>query len=114
MVLAPRVNELREEVTFQTKTRTPDLGGGGSTSWGAITTDPTPRAMVRPVRGREDTSEGQVETAQTYLIIVRFREDITTAHKVVWRGTELNIRSVSDRVGDRRHITIEAEKPGKE
>ena len=91
---------LSEKITFQVKSVVEDAGGGRSKSWANISSDPSPWAKVQPVRGREPEDSGRVATIQTYLIIVRYRTDITPAHRVVYDSKNLNIRSVQDRGGD--------------
>jgi len=100
---------MRERVTFEEETPTPDGGGGSTTAWGNISTTPTVWAEVKPVRGSEAVDTGHLASKQMYLVTIRHRTDITTAMRIVWGSVYMNIRATQNRDMKKKYLTIEAE-----
>ena len=99
---------LRERIDIEDVTTVADSFGGQTESW-AATYSSVP-AQVRPVKGREDESQGRTRTLQTYLITIRHGYTVSTTSRVNWGGTILNIRSVENRDMRSRFLTLECEK----
>lgn len=81
---------LRETVSFETVTHTPDGAGGYTESWAAISGAPT-RAYVRQLSSRELWGADRVEGVSTHLIVVRYTTLLDEADRAVIRGREYNI-----------------------
>jgi len=98
---------VRERVAIQTISLADD-GYGGKTE--TLSTLATVWAKVSPVKGREVEKSGRMESVETYLVMIRYRADVTTAHRILWSGKLLNIRSVQNRDEKRQFLTLECEK----
>ena len=85
--------QLDERVTIQSQVRVADAGGGYAESWQDVA---TVWARVRPLSGRERDMGEQLESPRDYRVTIRRRSDVTTAHRLVWRGAALNVRFVAD------------------
>jgi SPP1 family predicted phage head-tail adaptor len=85
-----RIGSLRQRVTIQTITKTPDGLGGWVHSWGELA---TVWADLFPLSGREIYAQGQVLSPVTHKCIIRFRDDVTTKHRISYGGQAYNIRA---------------------
>lgn len=87
------IGDLRQRVTLQRRSEVADAGGGVSLSW----TDAGELwAEVTPLQGRETVQAMRLQPTQTYLIRLRYRDDITPADRLVFKQRILNIRSVQN------------------
>ena len=98
--------DLRERVTIETATRTGDGAGGEVVSWTALA---TVWANVQSLSGTEVTEAERAEARGQYNVTIRFRDDVTAAMRLQWRGEVLNIRNVRDGDGRRRRLIMRAE-----
>ena len=85
------VSRLRQRITIQQQSQTPDTGGGFSRSWGNVA---TVWAEVIPISGREVLANQQLQGQVTHRITIRYRSGVTTAMRVAYEGRVFNIRSV--------------------
>lgn len=97
---------LRQQVTIQTATETPNDSGGGDIAWADANAI---WANVVPVRGNEQLQAQRVDAVVLYRVTTRFRTDVTAANRLTWRGTPLNIRAVTDPDGMRQWLEIMCE-----
>jgi SPP1 family predicted phage head-tail adaptor len=104
-----RAGDLREQVTIQTATETPNDSGGGAIDWPDSGVGTTVWANVAPVRGNEQLQAQRVDAVVLYRVTTRFRTDVTAANRLTWRGTPLNIRAVTDPDGMRQWLEIMCE-----
>lgn len=86
-----RPGELDQRIAFQEKISTPDGIGGSTFTWATIT-DGDAWALARPKSGREVTEFDRVNAEATYLFVVRNRQDVTDANRILWDGVPYNIR----------------------
>ncbi|MFZ3035381.1 MAG: phage head closure protein [Parvibaculum sp.] len=100
------VGELRERVTIERATRLADGVGGATSSWSELA---TVWASVIPLSGREVATGERVEAHQSYTITMRYRDDVTTAMRAIWKGRTLNIRSLADPDSRRRRLVLNVE-----
>lgn len=105
----PAIGRMRDQVTFQQETQSADGGGGYALGWANVDTDPTVWARVTPMRGGESVEAGQVMAESMYKIVVRYRDDITEKHQLLWNGVPYNIRQVRNMDERRRFLEIFAE-----
>lgn len=103
------LSKMRERVTIQENSTTPDGYGGAQDGWANIASTPIVSADVMPVKGREGDDAGRLASVQAYLVTIRYRSDVTPANRLLWGSVELNIRSVTNRDQKRKYITIEAD-----
>lgn len=100
------VSDLRDRVTIEMATRVGDGVGGAASSWIELA---TVWASVTPLTGREVATGERVEAHQGYRITIRYRNDVTTAMRVIWAGRTLNIRSLADPDGRMRWLELTVE-----
>jgi SPP1 family predicted phage head-tail adaptor len=85
---------LRHRIAIEAGTRTPDAGGGTSNPWAAPTTVAEVWAAIQPLQGDERLRAQQLQSRVTHKIVLRYRPDIRTSHRVNFNGRIFNIRSV--------------------
>jgi SPP1 family predicted phage head-tail adaptor len=86
--------KLRERVTFEKL-----VPAGGDADWGDPTAwigDGTVWASVTPNNGNEKAGKDGVVTVNSYTIRTRYREGITSQHRIKWRLRTMDILSVVD------------------
>lgn len=105
-LVAGRLDQL---VRFQQETTTSDGGGGVTRSWGDIALRAEEWAKVLPVRGDEQVAAQSQRGVVLYQVIVRYRDDITSAMRIQWGTKTLNVRSAVDPDNERRWLQILAE-----
>lgn len=92
--------DLRDQVVLQARAAGVDAHGQESTSW---TTLATVWAKAEPLRGRDFFAAGQTQSAVTTRFAIRWRADLTGAHRVLWRGVPYDIDGQPIDVDGRRH-----------
>lgn len=97
--------ELDQRITFQTKANTPDGAGGSTTAWGDVSETPTVWAQALPLMGREITQEGGDAATAQYKFTFRYRTDISEVDRIVWNGSNYNIRRI-ERTSQRELMTV--------
>jgi len=88
------IGHMKHRITFQEEVRTPDGGGGFTLIWQNISTEPTVWAKITPLRGSEAQTAQQLESKVIHRFIIRYRSDITAAHRISFDGRVFNIHSV--------------------
>ena len=83
--------DLQHFVTLQKEVRTADGGGGYALSWQDVV---KVRAQVKPLSGRERLAAMKLEASVTHKVVIRYRDGVTAAMRLLFRGRPLNIRSV--------------------
>jgi len=102
-----RPGELDQYITVQEQVNTPDGIGGNSVAW----SDKFDIwAHVRPLSGREVTDYERVNAEARYLFVVRSPVDIKEGDRLVWEGSEFNIRVLKVPKGRDLYMQIEAER----
>lgn len=109
---------LRERVTVEQKNLV-DNGKGGrmrpadEPEWWPVKDIPDLPAEIIPLRGNEAMQEAILRTVQYYRVTIRARADVLPSHRLMWKGTPLNIKAMARSV-DRREIvmTCESGNPG--
>ncbi len=99
--------KLRERITIQSETTTPDGGGGYTASWTNVA---TVWARVTPTRGNEALEAMQMRDTQLYDITIRYRNDVLPKNRVLWGSIELNIRAVANKDERDRYLTLVCER----
>jgi SPP1 family predicted phage head-tail adaptor len=96
---------LRHQVTIQSITSTPDAYGGSVDSWIDVA---TVWASVEPLQGRELVAAQSVSAETTTKITMRYRSDITAAHRITFEGKFYNLLSLIDPELKHRELIIMA------
>jgi SPP1 family predicted phage head-tail adaptor len=83
---------LRDKVTVERLTLTPDGIGGSTQTWATLY---QPWAAIYPATGWEKMAGMQLESPITHTIYIRYNADIKARDRIVHRGRVFNIRSVA-------------------
>ncbi|MCU0871778.1 MAG: phage head closure protein [Pirellulaceae bacterium] len=97
---------LRERITIQSASWARDAAGQPIPTWTNLAT--IVPAEVLAANGGETVRGRQVHAEANYVIVVRYRSDVTVEHRVLWNGLYLQIVWTGDPWGDRRTTRIEA------
>ena len=103
------IGKMRRRVTIEQKLSAADGGGGASESWVPID---TVWAWMHPVGQAEPVQGEQKRSLRTFEITMRYRSDVTPAHRLVFGQTVLAILSVIDREDARRWLVLTCEEGG--
>ncbi len=94
--------DLRQLVTIQTATLTPDAAGGSTEAWATYV---TAYARVRPLSSRELYAQGQVQGAITHELTIRYQSGIRPKMRVSWGSRTFQITGVRT-INEERRFTI--------
>ena len=103
-----KAGELDQRVTLRREVQVPDGMGGSTLEWVDID---TVWAKVRPMSGTEREHSDALGARSNYIIVIRYRDDLTEGDIAVWNDIEFNIRFVKD-VPRSRWLVLEAERGG--
>jgi SPP1 family predicted phage head-tail adaptor len=101
-----KAGELDQRVKFLRESKVDDGMGGSVTT---LTTVAEAWAKVRPMSGTEREHSDRLNAQANYLIVIRYRDDITESDVVEWKGTRFNIRFNKDEARS-TFLAIEAER----
>jgi len=99
-------SKLRERVKLQRKNTQSDGAGGLLVEW---VTYAEVRAFVNPVSSRERMFSERIEPVITHRIVIRYRDDIDAADRIVWRGHEMRIEPPRNIEARDRWLEFDAE-----
>jgi SPP1 family predicted phage head-tail adaptor len=85
---------LRHKVDIQAFTGASDGAGGTVKTWSTVAKRVA--AEVIPINGGEAFNRGIAAATQFYRVTIRYRAGITPAHRLIWKGIALNIRTCAD------------------
>jgi SPP1 family predicted phage head-tail adaptor len=100
------IGELRERVTLQSPLRTADGAGGANISWGE---DLSVWAKVEQLGGDESVSADRLAAHARLRVTIRYRKDVTTEMRLLWRLRAYGIRALRDADGDKRFLVLDCE-----
>jgi SPP1 family predicted phage head-tail adaptor len=101
-----RIGALRERVTVQQQVRTPNGQGGFSVAWSDVAAAPTIWAEVTGLSGDEAITAAVERSVTRWRVIIRKRTDITPAHRLVWNGVNLDVKSIMPLPSAPRALTL--------
>ncbi len=96
---------LSQRVTLQQLVRTADVIGGASLTWQDVA---TLWAHVEVKEGNESLDHNKLTARTSYLVIMRYRSDVTTSKRLLFNSRVLNIESVRDMYGNCQVLQLEA------
>ncbi len=100
------IGALKHRVTIEEPVRTSDGGGGFTEIWQSIADTPEVSASIVPVSGSEQLRFHQLGASVTHAIVIRYRNDITPAMRIVKGATVYDITAVTDRGGLGAYLEI--------
>jgi len=81
----------RHPVEIQRETKVSDGMGGWQTGWATIGTE---WAAIDSVRGDEFLGAGQLQATTTAKVTIPYRDDLTTADRLVYHGKRFNLKAL--------------------
>lgn len=100
---------LRARVTIEAPAHTPDGAAGRRTRWRTVA---TVAAEVVPLNGNSGVDDAVVRDTQGWRVTIRHRADITTSHRLIYRGQALRINAAVDPDTLRERLVIACESGG--
>lgn len=97
------IGRMNERVTIRAPAERRGLSGEATLNWD--TTVATVWAEIGGLSARDIMQAQQANVIATHRIRIRYRDDVTHLHRVVWRGRTMEIASVVDR-GDGDYLEI--------
>ena len=86
-----RAGQLRHRVTIQTPGGSASAFGEVAETWSTVA---TVWAAVEPLKSEERRENDQGKTFTSHRVLLRYRDDVTTAERLQFDGRVLNIASV--------------------
>jgi SPP1 family predicted phage head-tail adaptor len=99
---APTIGQLRQRVTLQAPVDAPDDIGAADRTFSAFA---QVWARVETLSAQEQFIEQRLEQSRRCAVMIRWRSDVTSQMRIVFRGRILVIRSVEDRDETPRFLT---------
>lgn len=100
---------LRERVIIEAPDHTADNAAGRRTRWRRVA---SVAAEVVPMAGNSGVDDLVVRDSQAWKVTIRYRADITTGHRLIYRGTPLSISAAVDPDMLRERLVINCESGG--
>lgn len=100
--------KLRERITIQQASEAADTAGQLIRTWSNLPLGYRETADIRPVSGGESRRGKQIGADADWLIVLRYRDDITTLMRCTWGDLTLNFTRAYDPDGRRKELWIEA------
>lgn len=97
-----KAGDLNRRIEVQYLTRVDDGAGGSLSTWDTFM---MLWADVQPLSSKEVLSLGQIQATTTHKVIMRYRTDILTSHRILYGTKILEITSIID--VDDRHEALE-------
>ncbi|MCT8992048.1 phage head closure protein [Chelativorans sp. SCAU2101] len=101
---AQRIGNLREHVTLLERVEESDGQGGTTVTWHEI--GPI-AARVEPLKGEERVIAGRLASPYDVAVHIRYRDDVRTGWRLVYRGETLDITSLRNLDERKRFLTID-------
>ncbi|WP_395543273.1 phage head closure protein [Neotabrizicola sp. sgz301269] len=108
--MATHPGKMNERITLQSLTRLGDSGGGSTEVWANIPSVPIVWAQVMAKAGKEGLVSDRISASMVTLFIIRNRADLDETMRIVWRGSNYNIRGIRREGHRAAYLTIEAER----
>lgn len=97
------VGAMRERVTIYSQTQAVDDAGDITTTWAQ---GATCWARMRPLSANQVELAGRDDAIRRYQMTVRYRTDITTNSRIVWRGRRFDVTGATDETEQRQFLTV--------
>lgn len=102
--------KLDQRITFERFAKVSNGMGGSTKVWTALPSNATVWARVKAGAGAENFEEDRVNARSSKTFTIRNRNDISELDRIVWLGSNYNIRRI-DRMGLRKkYLDIVAER----
>ena len=101
-----RIGNMRSRITIQTLGGSIDEGGGQTTTWLELD---VVWAHIRPLSGREILMADAQLGVVTHEIRIRYRTDVTTAHRIILGSRTFNIKAVLNPDDNDKRLLLKCE-----
>jgi SPP1 family predicted phage head-tail adaptor len=89
-----KAGDLRDRVTIQQQNRSSNGQGGYTVAWADVSDTPEVWANVIGLTGDEAIEAAVERSSNRWRVTIRARTDVTGAHRLVWNGINLDVKSV--------------------
>lgn len=97
------VGAMRERVAIYSQAQAVDGVGDITTTWMQVATC---WARMEPLSANQVERAGRDDAIRRYQMTIRYRTDITTNSRVVWRGRRFDVEGVTDETEQRQFLTV--------
>jgi SPP1 family predicted phage head-tail adaptor len=97
------VGAFRERVTLYSQSQTVDAAGSMTTAW---TQGESIWAQITPLSANQIVLAGRDDAIRNYVMMIRYRTDINTNSRVIWRGRKFDVQGVTDQTEQRVFLTV--------
>jgi SPP1 family predicted phage head-tail adaptor len=101
-----RAGQLRQRVTIQQATTTTNARGARVPGWADVA---TVWADVRTPTGRERTANEATVATISHVVTLRYRADLTAAHRIKWGDRVLSLLATPDPDNRRRTLVCQCQ-----
>lgn len=102
----PAIGALRSRVTIEAPVDAPDGAGGFTRSYATLA---QVWAKIDPAGARDDFVEQRQEQSTTHVVTIRWRSDVKSQMRLIYRSRRLLIQSVVDLRERRRFLVCSCE-----
>jgi SPP1 family predicted phage head-tail adaptor len=95
--------KLKDRITLQRRVSASNALGEESGTWSSLD---ELFAFVEPLRGREYFAAAAMQDTTDTRFVIRFRDDVTTQMRVMWRGKPYDITSAIDVEAKRKYLEL--------
>lgn len=97
------VGAMRERVTLYAQTQTVSTAGDITTTWAELATF---WARVQPLSATQIMLAGRDDAVRRYEMTIRYRSDVSTNSRIMWRGRRFDVTGVTDETEQRVFLSV--------
>lgn len=97
------VGKMRERVEIYSQTQAVSAAGEITTTWTLVATI---WARMEPLSGSALTLANRDDAQRFYNMTIRFRTDITTSSRMIWRTRKFDVASILDPTEQRQFLSV--------
>jgi SPP1 family predicted phage head-tail adaptor len=97
------VGQMRERVAIYSQAQAVDVVGDITTTWTQVATC---WARMEPLSANQVELAGRDDATRRYQMTVRYRTDITTNSRIMWRGRRFDVQGITDPTEQRVFLTV--------
>ncbi|UOF79256.1 head tail joining protein [Caudoviricetes sp.] len=94
---------MRERVAAYSQSQTVNAAGEITSGWSLIATI---WARVEPLSASQIVLANRDDAQRIYKMVIRYRTDITTNSRIIWRNRKFDVTGVMDETEQRQFLTV--------
>lgn len=98
-----RVGAMRERVDIYSQSQTINNAGEIATSWAIVATT---WGRMEPLSANQIVLANRDDAQRIYKLTIRYRTDITTNSRVIWRSRKFDVEGILDPTEQRQFLTV--------